>query len=156
MLSLNISKFVSGQNLDFWNCVCLAEFQKKAERKRIELLNHQSSTIHHCTSVSWIRAYISRTFSEGQNFFHDFDAGSTCSTSWYKFLPYVLMEVPLFEMLIQFNKVKTTASYTKVFFSSSATSISFFPLPPKKYESFKINYKTVKKLGDVLILPIWI
>ena len=24
-------------------------------------------------------------------FFHDFDAGSTCSTSWYKFLPYVLM-----------------------------------------------------------------
>ena len=33
-------------------------------------------------------------------------------------------------MLIQFNKVKTTASYTKVFFfSSSATSISFFPHP---------------------------
>ena len=40
---------------------------------------------------------------------------------WYvvhlgtKFLPYVLMEVPLFEMLIQFNKVKTTASLYQSF-----------------------------------------
>ena len=32
-----------------------------------------------------------------------------------KFLPYVLMEVPLFEMLIQFNKVKTTASLYQSF-----------------------------------------
>ena len=53
----------------------------KAEQNR-ELLNHQSSTIHHCTSVSWIHAYISRTFSEGQNFFMILML--VCSTSWYK------------------------------------------------------------------------
>ena len=91
-------------------------------------------------------------------FFHDFDAGSTCSTSWYKFLPYVLMwRCPYLKCWFNLTKSRQQLPIPKFFFLAQLLLFRFSPIPPpKKYESFKINYKTVKKLGDVLILPIWI
>ena len=63
-------------------------------------------------------------------FFHDFDAGSTCSTSWYKFLPYVLMwRCPYLKCWFNLTKSRQQLPIPKFFFSSSATSISFFPHP---------------------------
>ena len=68
-----------------------------------------------------------------------------------KFLPYVLMEVPLFEMLIQFNKVKTHNMQQPILdksFALVAQLLLFLPSRPKK-QNMKAS-KSITKLSKNL------
>ena len=118
---------------------------KKAERN----LAAQSSKFNYTSHCSVLCFTHTPAFSgEGQIFFYDLDAGSLFSR---KFLPDVLMEVPLFEMLIQFNKVKTHNMQQPILdksFALVAQLLLFLPSRPKK-QNMKAS-KSITKLSKNL------
>ena len=119
---------------------------KKAERN----LAAQSSKFNYTSHCSTTTFYThSRIFWGRSDFlFYDLDAGSLFSR---KFLPDVLMEVPLFEMLIQFNKVKTHNMQQPILdksFALVAQLLLFLPSRPKK-QNMKAS-KSITKLSKNL------
>ena len=118
---------------------------KKAERN----LAAQSSKFNYTSHCSTTMFYTLPHFlGKVRFFFYDLDAGSLFSR---KFLPDVLMEVPLFEMLIQFNKVKTHNMQQPILdksFALVAQLLLFLPSRPKK-QNMKAS-KSITKLSKNL------
>ena len=137
--------------------------RNKNERKKPglgkSLLNHQSSTIHHSEmSVEYacvfsvLHTHESR-IAQGQILMlaSMWESFPTFNFSSSFFFSYVLMEVPLFEMLIQFNKVKTHNMQQPILdksFALVAQLLLFLPSRPKK-QNMKAS-KSITKLSKNL------